>query len=204
MKGFDKIKDVDLSNLDENNRLSDEVKKDEEATVETDIPQVKEKMDDPVGRYYRVDADITEGELRSFLLSHAYRQPFALLVMFFAIALPIAYAIRGLNIYAALGIAIVILVYYPVTLVFKAKKVKKQNTTFSETFHYMFDEKGCHLQLTNEAIDVEWKYFQNVVFTKTVAIIYTSRKHGYIVPLKDMGDQEKEIKEFLTEKIKKK
>ncbi len=204
MKGFDKIKDLDLSTLDENNKLSDEVKKEEKAAAELEGPKVKEKMDDPVGRYYTIDADITEKELRSFLLNHAYRQPFAILVMAFALALPIIYAVKGLNVPMALAIAAVIWIYYPLTLVLRARKIKKQNTAFSETFHYMFDEKGCHLQLTNEAIDVEWKYFQKLIITKTVAIIYTSKKHGYIVPIKDMGAQEAEIKAFLTEKIKKK
>lgn len=202
MGKLDKIKNVNLAELDENHTLKDSLEGEKQTENTPQGPQVAEKMADPVGRHYNVDAEIDKSELRSFLLGHAFRQPMSYLLMFMGVAFGIYTAISQKNPLFGILIAAVIVIGYPVTIANKAGKIKVKNKTFSETFHYMFDEKGCHLQLSREAIDVEWKYFKKIMVTGKVAVIYTSAANGYIVPIQAMGAQKDEILSFLREKIK--
>ena len=50
-----------------------------------------------------------------------------------------------------------ILIWIPFTTNLRAKNAKKLNPIYNEEFHYMFDEWGLHLELGDDAIDVEWK-----------------------------------------------
>lgn len=224
MEGFDKIRDLNLAELGEKKDVEEEIpeeieegqqeslaerNEEEEESLESDlsedsVPQKKEKMDDPVGKHYYVDADITETVLRKFLFGHSYRQPVSILITVMAILFPIIYIVKGSpQTPLAIMVAVVILIYYPLTIFMKAKKIKRTNKTFAERFHYMFDEKGCHLQLSEEAIDVDWKYFKKIMVLKSLVVIYTNRYNGYIVPTENMGEQKEEIIDFLREKIQK-
>ena len=50
----------------------------------------KKVMMEPQGKHYRIDADITQSALNTFLFGHTYRQPLMILVTVLAIAWPIA------------------------------------------------------------------------------------------------------------------
>lgn len=202
MGKLNKIKNVNLAELDENHTLKDSLEGNKQTKNVEQGPQVTEKMADPVGRHYNVDAEIDRSELRSFLMGHAFRQPMSYLLMLMGVAFGVYTGITQHNPFFGIVISAVILIGYPITIANKAGKIKAKNKTFSETFHYMFDEKGCHLQLSREAIDVEWKYFKKIMVTSKVAVIYTSAANGYIVPIQAMGAQKEEILSFLREKIK--
>lgn len=206
MAELNKIKNVNLADLDAGHTLEDalnekQTDKTPQATDKT--PQVTDKMADPVGRNYKIDANITVKEIQDFLLGHAYHQPLTYLLVLAGIAYGVFMYFQMKNVVVSILIIGLVIIFYPITLISRARKVKNRNKTFSETFHYMFDEVGCHLQLSHEAIDIEWKYFHNILKTGSVVIIYTNKINGYIVPVKDMGDKKEEIIAFLTEKIKK-
>lgn len=196
MEGFDKIKNKNLADWEKDQKA--------EAAVEETTPEVKETIDAPVGRNYVIDTEIEVPELRSFLMGHAYHQPTTWFIMILAIVFPSYYVFKNnANIGMAVIIAAVIFIIYPLTLIRKAKIIKNSNKTFQEIFHYMLDEVGFHLQLSDQAIDVEWKYFRKLMITKNAVVVYTGKSNGYIIPMKDMGDKKEEIIAFLQEKIKK-
>ena len=223
MEGFEKIKGKNLaewekeetgsmtetsveeeSRIDENNLEAGT----QEQTVAVDpseeAPQVKNAMDEPVGRHYIIDSDITVSEIRSFMLGHTYRQPSTWIIMLIALVVPAVYIYQNsANLPMAILVAAIVFVVYPTTIVLKARGQKKTNPTFQQIFHYMLDEVGCHLQLADQAIDVEWRYFNRMMLTGNILVIYTGKNNGYIIPLKDMGDKKDEIIAFLKEKINK-
>lgn len=221
MEGFDKIRNMNLAELGDHDDddqemdsliVSEDTMEEDAAeesciideTDEDGVPKLKKTMADPVGTYYRVDADITNEEMRNFLLGHTYRQPITYILYILAILFPIACMIKGKDVLMALFVSVMIIVYYPLTIFMRSKKVMNTNKTFANTFHYMFDEVGCHLEVGEQAVDVEWKYFHKILALKSVVVIYTSKVNGYLIPTKDMGASQEEIVAFLKKNVGKK
>ena len=68
-----------------------------------------------------------------------------------------------------------------------------------DEFHYMFDEWRLHLELGDDAIDVEWKKVTKLIFYKSVAVIYTGKNNAFLIPSAAMGTQREEIMNFIKE-----
>ena len=211
MEGFDKIKNIKLSDLDEDNTLEDQLqpekKKDktpEEADLSGKSAEENQEERTPVGRHYVIDAEITEQELRNFRLAHEYRRPTILLVNAVAIFFIIYSAlsgVKGMNLGLTIGLGILIILYYPFIIATKTKGIKNNSKVFQQIFHYMLDEEGLHLKVDKESVDVEWKYVRKLMVLKSSLVVYTGKANAWIIPTKDMGDQKDEITAFLQEKI---
>lgn len=211
MEGFDKIKNIKLSDLDEDNTLEDQLqpekKKDktpEEADLSEKSAEENQEERTPVGRHYVIDAEITEQELRNFRLAHEYRRPTILLVNAVAIFFIIYSAlsgVKGMNLGLTIGLGILIILYYPFIIATKTKGIKNNSKVFQQVFHYMLDEEGLHLKVDKESVDVEWKYVRKLMVLKSSLVVYTGKANAWIIPTKDMGDQKDEITAFLQEKI---
>ena len=160
----------------------------------------KKVMMEPQGKHYRIDADITQSALNTFLFGHTYRQPLMILVTILAIAWPVAVIVKGQsNIAMPLICSLFILIWIPFTTYLRAKNAKKLNPIYEQTFHYMFDEWGLHLELGDDAIDVEWKKVTKMIFYKSVAVIYTGKNNAFLVPTEAMGAQRGDILSFIEE-----
>ncbi|MDO4975914.1 MAG: hypothetical protein Q4E53_01515 [Eubacteriales bacterium] len=202
MSKLNKIKNVNLADLDADHTLENALSEDmADLAVDPTVPQVTEKIADPVGRNYEIISEITVKEIRDFLLGHAYHQITTYAILLMGIAYGVFMYFQYKNPIVPVAVIVFVLLFYPLILMGRAKKIKNTNKTFSETFHYMLDEKGCHLQLSHEAIDVEWKYFQKMMNVGSAVVVYTNKNNGYIIPVKDMGDKKEEIIAFLQEKI---
>lgn len=160
----------------------------------------KKVMMEPQGKHYRIDADITQSALNTFLFGHTYRQPLMILVTILAIAWPIAVIVKGQsNIAMPLICSLFILIWIPFTTYLRAKNAKKLNPIYEQTFHYMIDEWGLHLELAGDAIDVEWKKVTKMIFYKSVAVIYTGKNNAFLIPTEAMGAQRGDILNFIEE-----
>ena len=160
----------------------------------------KKVMMEPQGKHYRIDADITQSALNTFLFGHTYRQPLMIIVTVLAIAWPIAAIVKGQgNIAMPLICSLFILIWIPFTTYLRAKNAKKLNPIYEQPFHYMLDEWGLHLELGDDAIDVEWKKVTKIIFYKSVAVIYTGRNNAFLIPSTAMGTQREEIMSFIEE-----
>ncbi len=211
MEGFDKIKNIKLSDLDEDNTLEDQLQPEKKKNTTPEVTEPSEKTEEgntkervPVGRHYEIDAEITEQELRNFRLAHEYRRPAILLVNVMAIFFIIYTAfsgVKGMNMGVTIGLGILIILYYPFIIATKTKGIKNNSKIFQHTFHYMLDEEGLHLKVDKDAVDVEWKYVRKLMVLKSSLVVYTGKNNAWIIPTKDMGDQKDEIIAFLQEKI---
>lgn len=160
----------------------------------------KKEMMEPQGKHFRVDAEITQQELTAFLFGHTYRQPLMILVTILAIAWPVAVLVKKQgSITMPLICSLFILIWIPLTTYLRAKNAKKLNTAYQHTFHYMLDEWGLHLELGDDAIDVEWKKVTKMIFYKSVAVIYTGKNNAFLIPSAAMGAQRQEIISFIEE-----
>ena len=160
----------------------------------------KKVMMEPQGKHYRIDADITQSALNTFLFGHTYRQPLMILVTVLAIAWPIAVIVKKQgNIAMPLICSLFILIWIPFTTYLRAKNARKLNPIYEQTFHYMLDEWGLHLELSENAIDVEWKKATKIIFYKSVAVIYTGKNNAFLIPTEAMGAQRADILNFIEE-----
>lgn len=160
----------------------------------------KKVMMEPQGKHYRIDADITQSALNTFLFGHTYRQPLMILITVLAIAWPIAAIVKKQgNIAMPLICSLFILIWIPFTTYLRAKNAKKLNPVYEQTFHYMLDEWGLHLELAEDAIDVEWKKVTKMIFYKSVAVIYTGKNNAFLIPTEAMGAQRGDILNFIEE-----
>lgn len=160
----------------------------------------KKVMMEPQGKHFFIDAEITQQELNPFLFGHTYRQPLMILVTILAIAWPIAVIVKGQsNIAMPVICSLFILIWIPFTTYLRAKNAKKLNPLYEKPFHYMLDEWGLHLEIEDDAIDVEWKKVTKMIFYKSVAVIYTGKNNAFLIPSAAMGARKEEIMSFIEE-----
>lgn len=183
---------------------TDNVEADATVEVADEEPQPEELekkvMMEPQGKHFFIDADITQSALNTFLFGHTYRQPLMILVTILAIAWPIAVIVKKQgNIAMPLICSLFILIWIPFTTYLRAKNAKKLNPVYEQQFHYMLDEWGLHLELGDDAIDVEWKKVTKMIFYKSVAVIYTGKNNAFLIPTEAMGAQRGEILSFIEE-----
>lgn len=227
MKSFEEISRMNLADLDRPDTISEETeslhkeadgvdgetgdtKNTEEAadSLNESVSEggqageelAKKEMMEPQGQHFFVNAMISQQELNAFLFGHTYRQPLMILVTVLAIAWPLAVLIKKQgNIAMPLICSLFILIWIPFTTYLRAKNAKKLNPIYNEEFHYMFDEWGLHLELGDDAIDVEWKKVTKLIFYKSVAVIYTGKNNAFLIPSAAMGTQREEIMRFIGE-----
>lgn len=165
----------------------------------------KEKMREPEGQHYFMDAKIGEKELLAFLFGHNYRQPLMLVAVLVAVIWPIMVIVRkDNNIFLALALAAIILLALPFSTWSRGKKAARTNPSYQQIFHYMVDEWGLHLELEDKCIDLEWNKVYKCVFMKTVTVIYTSKVNAFLLPAIAMGERKEEINAFIRKMSRKK
>lgn len=177
-----------------------EISEDSAETSEDDVEVVGEvkKMREPVGEHYYIDAKLTEKEFVAFLFAHNYRQPMIIIASIIAIAWPImAFVRQDSNLLFALAMAAIVILFLPFSTWTRGKKAINSNPLYKETFHFMLDEWGVHLELGDQAVDVEWSKIQKCVFLKSVTALYTNKINAHLIPTNAMGNQVQEINQFI-------
>lgn len=216
MSGFNEISRMNLADLDRPDSLKelveDEILEEAEETVAEDgeekvslVKEETEKKSDlpefPIGKHYRADANMSAKLLREFLFRHSYSQPIMIVITLVGIAMA-GYGVYGMingvektGMYALAGALIV--VGYPLSYLTKGNAMMKSNPAFSHTFHYLFDEWGLHIDVQDQCIDVQWRYVSKVARYGNIAVIYTGKNNGYVLPYADLGSQKDEILAFI-------
>lgn len=212
MKSFEEISKMNLADIGESEEETAEVSVEEDGlqmmeisedsagTSEAEVEVVGEvkKMREPVGAHYYIDAKITEKEFLAFLFAHNYRQPMIIIASIVAIAWPVMAYVRGdSNLLFALALAAIVILFMPFSTWSRGRKAIQSNPIYQETFHFMIDEWGVHLELGDQAVDVEWSRIQKCVFLKSVTALYTNKINAHLIPTCAMGDQAQEINQFI-------
>lgn len=170
--------------------------------VENQTGSGQEKMSEPVGKHFYIDARIHEKEMIAFLFGHNYRQPLMIFATLIGIFWPIAMIIQNQgNLWVAVVVLLLFLVAFPLNTWNKARMAIKNNPMYANTFHYMLDEWGLHLELDENAIDVEWNRMFKVMFLKSTVVLYTGKLNAYLIPTGAMGEQKEEIIPFIKAKM---
>lgn len=198
MSEFGEISRMNLSELKKKGQdpASDTGASDDAPEVE--IIDEREHMAAPNGKHYYIDAEITPKEMRAFLFNHNYRSPLMIMATLVGIIWPVYTVLKAQgNLMMAIICMAVFVIFMPVNIWRRGGTSVTRNPLYKNTFHYMLDETGVHLELGGHAIDVEWNRVYKTMLLKSSAVLYTGKVNAYLIPIKAMGDRKDEIISFI-------
>lgn len=157
-------------------------------------------------------AQVTEKDWYHFSLRHAYTSFSGLSTIFFAALIFIIAAttrerIGTENVMLYCVLAVLFLVYNPIFLWVRAKAILKVDSPMTRGITYTLQEDGMSIQtdVANENGEQEafmpYKQVYKVILTSKTLLVYTNRVNAFIIPRRDIVEQESAIKELLRTKL---
>ena len=102
------------------------------------------------------------------------------------------------------GIGILFLVYVPVSLWIRVKKIiTDKNNALSKTLHYDFGEDSIRVSVENENVEFKWENIFQMKATKDMVFVYTNRINAYILPKEQLGEHYEHLSELAHKKLEK-
>lgn len=156
-----------------------------------------------------LDIKVDAKDLYKFNMMQAYRGMQGIL----SIILPVlvfAYAVTtygDVSIGSTLvyvGLGIVFLIYVPVSLWLRVKKiVKDENNALSKTLHYEFEEEVIRVSVGEESVEFKWENIFQMRTSGKMLLVYTNRINAYILPLEQIGDKYEALSKLAHSKLEK-
>ena len=156
-----------------------------------------------------LDIKVDAKDLYKFNMMQAYRGMQGIL----SIILPVlvfAYAVTtygDVSIGSTLvyvGLGIVFLIYVPVSLWLRVKKiVKDENNALSKTLHYEFKEEVIRVSVGEESVEFKWENIFQMKTSGKMLLVYTNRINAYILPLEQIGDKYEALSKLAHSKLEK-
>lgn len=155
------------------------------------------------------DIKLAVKDLFRFNMNQAYKG----MQGFLSILLPIlvfAYAVATFGevsigstlVYVALGI--LFLVYVPVSLWLRVKKViNDPSNALSKAIHYDFEEDVIRVSVEEENVEFQWENIYKLCTSGNLLLVYTNRINAYILPLEQVGDDYDLLFELAHKKLEK-
>ncbi len=154
----------------------------------------------PQGEHYYIEARITRKEMNAFMFGHSYRSPLIIIVTVIAVVWALATLFTQsdtTNIILVIIVVAIVLVGLPFSTWNRGRSTIRNNPIYNDIFHFMFDEWGLHLKVSDRIVEVEWKDVRKYMFLSSVTAVYTGRANAFLLPTKDIGDQAGDLKAFL-------
>ncbi len=102
------------------------------------------------------------------------------------------------------GLGIVFLIYVPVSLWLRVKKiVKDENNALSKILHYEFEEEFIRVSVGEESVEFKWENIFQMKTSGKMLLVYTNRINAYILPLAQVGEKYEELSELAHSKLEK-
>ena len=133
------------------------------------------------------DVNLTEKDIFRFNICQAYKGVQGLLSTIFPLFV-IAVAVYNYK-NAGLGstmvyimVGIFLIVYLPVSLWLRSKKVYRTSESLSNTLHFTFTEENISVSQGEQQVEFQWENIYKMIATGKMVLIYTNRIHAYIIP----------------------
>ena len=133
------------------------------------------------------DVRITVASMFNYLMRHTYTGIQGIVGLGIGAAVLAYFFYTG--VWSYLIIALVILLYLPLTLFMKAVSQINTNPAFKEPIHYHVDEQCIAVSQRGNTQTLRWALVEKAVATNMSIIIYTSAVNAWIFPKKDLGDR---------------
>ncbi|MCI5620621.1 MAG: YcxB family protein [Lachnospiraceae bacterium] len=140
------------------------------------------------------EVKLNQKDMYRFHMHHIYTSVNGFLSIVFAI-LAFAMAVnaygKGLSNYVVVYIllGIVFLIYFPLNSKFKSSVQLAAPNGLKDGIRYQFTDEKIKVSVGEESIEFMWNQIYKMQSTKHQILIYTSRKHAYIITREAVGDQ---------------
>lgn len=102
------------------------------------------------------------------------------------------------------GLGIVFLVYVPVSLWLRVKKIiTDPNNALSKILHYEFREDAIRVAVEEESVEFKWENIFMMKTTGNLLLVYTNRINAYILPLDQVRENYSKLSELAHAKLEK-
>lgn len=152
---------------------------------------------------YHYDYQTTPFDLWQISMKGIYRSMVGLVNLIFTIAMVLLifryYTEVNLllKLFLILGLSLFTLIQ-PTAIYLRAKK---QLNTSPKRIDIVFDDNGVHVNAAGESSDIKWKRIQKIVKQPGTLIIYSSQKHGFVLPNRVLGTDKEKLYEFVISKL---
>lgn len=151
---------------------------------------------------------IKTNELFQFLIRHSYAGLSGKIGLVISLWAAVMF-LKGLPEFAGnetkmivLGfLALLFTVVNPVMLYTKAKKQSLTNPAYKNIMEYELEEEGIKLYVGEQEGGIPWDRIVQIKESSSLYMLYTTRINAFLWPKKDMGEQEKEIMNYVLDHI---
>lgn len=81
-------------------------------------------------------------------------------------------------------------------------RAKRQVATVPQDMEFSLDDKGIHIKTSNKNSDLKWSTIKGVTKKPSMIIIFTTKKHGFIISNKMLGKEKEDFYNYVVSKIK--
>lgn len=146
---------------------------------------------------FEFDVEMTSSALFDYNMYHAYTSASGLIGTAVGILLLVGYA-NNTSFIPMLVAGIVVLLYIPVTLYSRAKKLMLLNPAFKAPVHYKMNDDGVTISSGDEKMTVEWSAMHKAYSTNQSIILATSKINAWIFPKKSLGEDKFKLIEMIS------
>lgn len=103
-----------------------------------------------------------------------------------------------------IGLGILFLVYVPISLWMRVKKMVNDPTNaLSKSIHYDFEEDVIRVSVEEENVEFKWENIFKLCTSGNLILVYTNRINAYILPIEQVGDDYDKLFELAHKKLEK-
>lgn len=103
--------------------------------------------------------------------------------------------------YVAFGI--IFLVYSPISLYLRSKRVLLTSEVLSGTLHYAVDEAGFTVTQGEASAQLPWTQIYKMVATKHNVLVYSNRTNAYVIPREQLSERYDALAALANSKLEK-
>lgn len=144
----------------------------------------------------KFDVKLTSEDMYRFNIHHAYTSLQGILSLVMGVFIIAVIIVSGqfqefITAMPYVALALIFLLYIPITLWFRSKRQILMSDVLRETLHYELTDDG--IVVKSDALDQEallpWKQVYKAMTTKYNFLIYSNRVNAYIIPKAQVQEQ---------------
>lgn len=107
------------------------------------------------------------------------------------------------TVFLYIGLALLFLLYVPVSLWLRVNKVIKTDEVLSKPLHYEFTEEKITVSQGEQSVEFEWDNIYRMMTLGGMLLIYTNRINAYIIEKKQIEAQYADLVQLAKSKLEK-
>ncbi len=173
----------------------------DQGKTEPTEPPLWETMDTENG--IRLDLQVDQWDVYTFMMYHSYCSVtgvIGMLLSLFCLGQGVAEIVTD-RMSAMTAVLLVVGIWFtiisPLTMIGKAALQIKRVTSLQKPITYTFTEEGMLQEQGEVKTGCRWKQISKAVFMKRIWILYAGKVRGNVIPVRQLGEHEAELKRLI-------